>query len=117
MLDPIGLSLANFDVTGKWRDTYADGHVIDATSEYKGEPINGLRDLAQHVAAEPTFLTCPTQKLFSYALRRTPGRDDRHVIERLGEAWSAGSIHQLVKLVALSDAFRFRHGDIEEAGE
>ena len=114
MLDPIGLSLENFDVIGRWRDTYEDGHVIDATAEYQGEPINGLQDLAQRVALEPSFLRCPTEKMLSYALRRTPHGDDLKLAGRVVDAWDAGSIRDLVKLVATSDAFRFRRGANEE---
>lgn len=116
LLDPIGLALENFDVVGQWRDTYEDGHVIDATADYKGTPIEGLEQLAHSVAADPTFLHCPTEKLLSYALRRTPRGDDLDLRDRVDEAWAAGSIRELVKLVVTSDAFRFRRGEVDEEG-
>jgi hypothetical protein len=116
LLDPIGLALENFDVIGQWRDTYENGHVIDATADYQGTPIEGLEQLAHSVAADPTFLHCPTEKLLSYALRRTPRGDDLDLRDRLDEAWAAGSIRELVALVVTSDAFRFRRGEVDEEG-
>lgn len=116
LLDPIGLSLENFDAVGQWRDAYENGHVIDASADYQGTPIEGLEELAHSVAADPTFLRCPTEKILSYALRRTPRGDDLDLRDRLDEAWAAGSIRELVRLVVTSDAFRFRRGEVDEEG-
>ena len=30
-LDPLGFALENFDITGRWRDSYANGRDVDAT--------------------------------------------------------------------------------------
>jgi len=116
LLDPIGLSLENFDVTGAWRDRYEDDYEIDASVDYRGEPINGLIDLAHRVSEEPTFMECPSEKMVAYALRRTPEGDDRKIVGEISDEWDVGSIRELVKLVVASDAFRFRRGisDTEE---
>ena len=111
MLDPIGLSLENFDAIGSWRDTYEDGYVIDASSELGGVAIDGLLELAPAVAQSPAFTNCPPQKLSSYALRRVASGDDRKFITAIAESWDSGSIRDLVKLVVTSEAFRFRRGE------
>src|SRR5439155_11851036 len=47
MIDPIGLALENFDVTGAWR-IKDNGMPVDAASAlYDGSPLNGPADLRQ----------------------------------------------------------------------
>src|SRR5205807_2099068 len=47
MIDPIGLALENFDVTGAWR-IKDNGMPVDATSVfYDGSPLTGPEDLRQ----------------------------------------------------------------------
>lgn len=110
LLDPIGLSLENYDAIGAWRDHYRNDYEIDAAVDYRGQPIEGLVDLAQQVSQEPSFVRCPSEKILAYALRRAPQGDDPQIADELSEDWSAGSIRDLVELVVTSDAFRFRRG-------
>ncbi len=71
VIDPLGLALDNFDVTGKWR-IKDNGVPIDASGElYDGTKIDGpagLRDaLLKHKQA---VLTSFTERLLTYALGR-----------------------------------------------
>ncbi|MEM9452700.1 MAG: DUF1592 domain-containing protein [Myxococcota bacterium] len=116
LLDPIGLSLENYDAIGAWRDHYRNDYEIDAAVDYRGQPIEGLIELAEQVSLEPGFMRCPSEKVLSYALRRPPQGDDREFAEEISEDWGVGSIRDLVKLVVTSDAFRFRRG-ISQAEE
>jgi hypothetical protein len=71
VIDPIGLALENFDVTGAWR-TKDGGTPIDASGElYDGTPIDGplaLRDAL--LRRSDTFLLTFTESLLTYALGR-----------------------------------------------
>ena len=71
MMDPIGLALENFDVTGAWR-IKDSGVPIDATGElYDGTPLAGPADLrAALVARSETFITTFTENLMAYAIGR-----------------------------------------------
>ncbi len=71
MMDPIGLALENFDVTGAWR-IKDSGVPIDASGElYDGTPLAGPADLrAALVARSETFITTFTENLLAYALGR-----------------------------------------------
>ena len=71
MMDPIGLALENFDVTGAWR-IKDNGVPIDASGElYDGTPLAGPADLrAALVARSDTFITTFTESLMAYALGR-----------------------------------------------
>ena len=71
MMDPIGLALENFDVTGAWR-IKDNGVPIDASGElYDGTPLAGPGDLrAALMARSETFITTFTESLMAYALGR-----------------------------------------------
>jgi hypothetical protein len=71
IMDPIGLSLENFDLTGKWRDA-DQGVRIDASAELvDGTKLNGPSSLrAALLDRSDVFLTTMTEKLMTYGLGR-----------------------------------------------
>jgi mono/diheme cytochrome c family protein len=71
IMDPIGLSLDNFDVDGSWR-TEDSGHAIDATGELvDGSKVDGVVTLRRALMAHPdVFVRTMTEKLLIYALGR-----------------------------------------------
>jgi hypothetical protein len=71
VIDPIGLSFENFDVTGAWR-ARDGGNLVDPASElYDGTPINGVADLRDAILSRPeVFYRIFTQNMMSYALGR-----------------------------------------------
>jgi hypothetical protein len=71
IMDPIGLSLENFDAIGRWR-TVDDGNPIDASGQLvDGTPINGVTGLRQaFLKYSPQFVRMLTEKLLIYALGR-----------------------------------------------
>jgi Protein of unknown function (DUF1592)/Protein of unknown function (DUF1588)/Protein of unknown function (DUF1585)/Protein of unknown function (DUF1587)/Protein of unknown function (DUF1595)/Planctomycete cytochrome C len=70
-MDPLGLSLENFDAIGQWRTTDA-GHAIDASGVLlDGTKVDGPRELRQALLAQRTqFIKTVTEKLLTYALGR-----------------------------------------------
>jgi mono/diheme cytochrome c family protein len=70
-MDPLGLSLENFDAIGQWRTTDA-GHAIDASGVLlDGTKVDGPRELRQALLAQKTqFVKAVTDKLLTYALGR-----------------------------------------------
>ena len=70
-MDPLGLSLENFDAIGQWRTTDA-GQAIDASGVLlDGTKVNGPRELRQALVAQKTqFVKTVTGKLLTYALGR-----------------------------------------------
>ena len=71
VIDPIGLSLENFDVTGQYR-IKDNGTPIDASGQlYDGTTLNGPSGLvAALVKRKTTVLTTFTESLMTYALGR-----------------------------------------------
>jgi hypothetical protein len=70
-MDPLGLSLENFDAIGRWRATDA-GQAIDASGVLlDGTKVEGPRELRQALVAQKTqFVKTVTDKLLTYALGR-----------------------------------------------
>jgi hypothetical protein len=70
-MDPLGLSLENFDAIGQWRTTDA-GHAIDPSGVLlDGTRVAGPRELRQALLAQKTqFVKAVTEKLLTYALGR-----------------------------------------------
>jgi hypothetical protein len=85
MIDPIGLALENFDVTGQWRTwdkTYATsatgervhtgGIPIDSKTQlYDGTPLDGPASLRNAILSHSdAFIGTFTEKLMSFAIGR-----------------------------------------------
>src|SRR6185295_14319495 len=77
IMDPIGLSLENFDAVGAWRTRDGDsvtgpGTPIDAAGELlDGSKVNGVVSLRQALLRQPDlFVGTVTEKLMIYALGR-----------------------------------------------
>jgi hypothetical protein len=71
VIDPIGLSLDHFDVTGAWRIKDRGVQVNVAGELYDGTKLNGAGDLrAALVAKFDVVVTHLTERLLSYALGR-----------------------------------------------
>ena len=71
LMDPIGLTLENFDAIGRWR-VNDSGYRIDPSAEmYDGTPLNGPVSLREAVLARSdAFIGTFTEHLLSYGLGR-----------------------------------------------
>jgi hypothetical protein len=71
IMDPIGLSLENFDVVGAWRAEEA-GAPIDASGQLvDGTQVDGIVTLRKALMAHPdVFVRTMTEKMLIYALGR-----------------------------------------------
>ena len=81
VIDPLGLALENFDVTGKWR-SHDRGVTVDPTGElYDGTSIDGPAGLrAALLKYEPVLWRNFTENLMTYALGRQVEYYDMPVI-------------------------------------
>ncbi|HTE44527.1 MAG TPA: DUF1592 domain-containing protein, partial [Gemmatimonadaceae bacterium] len=108
-MDPIGLALDNFDVTGRWR-TRENGSPVDTRGElYDGTPITNLTELQTALLKRPTPLIRNfTQNLMAYAIGRRVEYYDGPAIRRIASdaAASGYRAQDFVLGVVKSDAFR-----------
>ncbi|NNM31493.1 MAG: DUF1592 domain-containing protein [Gemmatimonadetes bacterium] len=84
VIDPIGLALENYDVTGAWRIKDA-GNPVDPVGElYDGSPIQGPDDLREALLARSeVFLGTFTENLMAYALGRRVEFYDMPVVRQV----------------------------------
>jgi hypothetical protein len=111
VMDPIGLALDNFDVTGKWR-IRENGVPLDTQSTfYDGTQISTPADLSGVLLMRPIPLVREfTENLMAYALGRRAEYYDQPVIrEIVAEAGKNDyRMSSLIMGVILSDAFRMK---------
>ncbi len=84
VIDPLGLALENFDVTGKWR-IKDNGMPVDASGTlYDGTPMNGAAGLRTALLKhQDVFLLSFTENLMTYALGRRIEAPDMWAVRRL----------------------------------
>lgn len=82
-IDPVGLSLEQYDPQGLWRTTYANGAPIVTNLELDGRVVRNPTDLSQAVEALPDYRRCVADKLLTFSLNRGPREEEQCVMEEL----------------------------------
>jgi hypothetical protein len=113
VIDPYGLALENFTVTGRWRDHDEDADApIDARTELPGgKAIEGPVELTQALLARPDqFVQALTQTLMMYALGREIEYFDMPQVRAVVRAAAAEDYRfsAIVAGIVRSDAFRMQ---------
>jgi hypothetical protein len=112
LIDPIGLALDNFDVTGKWR-LRENGSSLDTRGDfYDGTPVNSPAELVSAIMKRPLPLVRTfTENLMAYAVgRRMEYYDSPAIREIVREAEEDGTypVASIIMGVVTSDAFRLK---------
>jgi hypothetical protein len=116
IMDPIGFTLENFDLVGRWRTT--DGGVpIDATSQlFDGTPLDGPASLRRALLDRSTvFVRTMTEKLMVYGTGRALKYDDMPVVRKIARdaARDDNRFSTLVLGIVRSDPFQTRMKRVE----
>jgi hypothetical protein len=110
-MDPLGLSLENFDAIGQWRTTDA-GRPIDASGVLlDGTKVDGPRELRQALTAQKTlFAKAVTEKLLTYALGRGLEYYDAPAVRSIQRSAAAGGYRwsSLLQAIVKSAPFQMR---------
>ncbi len=111
LIDPLGLVLENFDVTGRWRTADPETKVaIDPTTQLtSGAVLRTPTDLRQYLTRQPDlFPTVVTKRLMMYALNRELEYYDMPQVRKIVRDAAARdySFAALVTGVVNSDEFR-----------
>jgi hypothetical protein len=119
-MDPIGLALDHFDVTGQWR-IRENGAELDTRGElYDGTKVSTPAELRQALLARPIPLVRNfTQNLMAYALGRRLEYYDQPAVRRIvNQAETNGyRFSEFVVGLVKSDAFRMRRVPAASASE
>jgi hypothetical protein len=113
VIDPYGLALENFTVTGQWRDVdkQADAPIDAHTELSNGTKHNGPIDLREALLARSDqFVQALTIKLMMYALGRQLEYEDMPQVRAIVHAAAKQDYRfaALVQGVVQSDAFRMQ---------
>ena len=115
VIDPIGLALDNFDVTGAWR-IKENLNEIDPSGElYDGSPINGPAGLRDVILKRPTvFRRTLAKNLMAYALGRRVEYYDMPTIREMerNAAENGDRMSDYIVGVVMSPAFRMSRGAV-----
>jgi hypothetical protein len=119
IMDPIGFSLENFDLIGRWR-SIDNGLPIDTESTMvDGTVIDSPATLRTALLARPdAFMASISERLLMYALGRELAYYDGPAVRKIiKQANAAGfTMAALVKAVAMSDPFQQRI-KLDETGQ
>jgi len=113
LIDPPGLALENFDVTGKWRDADPVSKIaIDAKTELtSGDKLEGPAGLRRHLnERQDQFPTTVTKRLMMYALNREIEYYDMPQVRQIvrSSATQNYTLASIITGVVNSDAFRLQ---------
>jgi hypothetical protein len=112
--DPIGVSLENYDLIGRWRDSEMGEKIVPNEQTVSGETLTGVDDLRKLFASRPDkFYRGITQKLMTYAIGRGLQPYDAVTIDRIADelARNDGKFSALLLGIVTSPQFQKRRGD------
>ena len=113
-IDPIGLALDNFDVTGKWR-VRENGAPLDTRGDfYDGTPVSNPEELVNALLVRPIPLVRTfTENLLAFAVGRRVEPFDQPTVRRITRLAEADDYRMasLIMGVIRSDAFQRKRGD------
>jgi mono/diheme cytochrome c family protein len=113
-MDPIGLSLDSFDVTGRWRER-ENGMPLDTRGDYyDGTQVTNLDQLAAALLRRPEPLVRNfTENLMAYALGRRVETFDQPAVRAISRQAAANGyrMSSFILGVVKSDAFQKRRVD------
>ncbi len=107
LMDPLGLTLENFDAVGAFRPT-ENGLTIDAGGDFDGTPFNGPVELGKLLATSPKVSECLVRNLYRYATGHAELPSEEAVIVSLSDRFAAGGhdFQGLMLDLVSSDGFR-----------
>jgi len=115
MIDPIGLALENFDVTGAWR-IKDNGMPVDASGAlYDGTPLASPADLRQALLKRSRVLVQNfVENLMTFALGRRLGYADMPAVRSIVRQGDAADqrLSAYVLAIVKSPAFRMKSADV-----
>jgi hypothetical protein len=106
IMDPLGLTLENFDGLGLFR-TQESGAPIDASGSLDGLDFNTPAGLAQALHDHPETPRCLVEKMYRFAVGRDTRIEERPYMDYLIESFRSGGyrVPDLMRRIALSQNF------------
>ena len=108
-IDPLGFALENYDLLGRWRDTYRTGLKVDASGVLFGKhpfkDVVGFKDAV--LAEKDVFAKAFTKHLLSYGLGRELIVSERVAVDEIVKASESNNykLRDLIKHTAVHLVF------------
>ncbi len=109
-MDPIGFGLENFDLIGRWRDSYSDGVTVDASGQLPdGQSFSTASELATILSQDERFPKCVVKKLVTYSLGRTLSDKEQCLIDSMSQKFSESNydLLLLIEEIVFSGSFNY----------
>jgi hypothetical protein len=117
-MDPIGLALDNFDVTGRWR-VRENGMPLDTRGQlYDGTPVENPEDLRVALLKRPApLIRTFTENLMAYALGRRVEYYDKATVRAIARQAEAKGYRMSSFIIGVvhSDAFQMKKEPVIES--
>jgi Protein of unknown function (DUF1592)/Protein of unknown function (DUF1588)/Protein of unknown function (DUF1595)/Protein of unknown function (DUF1585)/Protein of unknown function (DUF1587) len=106
LMDPLGLTLENFDGVGAFR-AQENGAPIDASGTFDGKEFQGAQGLGQAIHDSPQTPRCLVDKMYRSAAGRKATPDERPYVDYLNQTFNADSyrVPDLMRAIAVSRSF------------
>ena len=106
LTDPLGLGLEQFDGAGQHRVVENDAP-IDVSGDLDGVKFTDPASFGAALRANPAVPSCLVNRLYAYAVGRTPAKDEQGLVAHLQERFAAAGYRYpaLLREIASSDAF------------
>lgn len=106
-MDPLGVSLENFDAIGAFRTTEA-GLAIDARAVFEGQTFEGPRQLGELLREREEIGACFARRFFRHGMGHLESEAEERAVRDLIDAFRASDhrFQALVVALVTSDAFR-----------
>jgi hypothetical protein len=117
LMDPIGLSLENFDGIGRWRDVDGGARINASSTLWDGTEVSGPAGLRQAIVSRPDqFARTTTEMLLTYALGRGLEYSDMPVVRTIvrDAARREYRFSALVTGIVTSVPFQMKSAKVEE---
>src|SRR5262249_24533601 len=88
LMDPLGLTLENFDAIGQLRTT-DQGLPIDVSGNLDGTSFNGPIELGQLLSQSPAAATCMLRSIYRYATGHVEVASEAPLLADLGQRFRA----------------------------
>jgi hypothetical protein len=108
LMDPLGLTLENFDAIGKFRSTDRE-QPIDVSGSLDGKDFSGPIELGQMIADKPETAACLVRNIYRYGTGHVEIATEAVVLDELTDRFRGGGhrLRELMLDLVASDAFRY----------
>ncbi|WP_426755722.1 DUF1592 domain-containing protein [Myxococcus sp. Y35] len=118
LMDPLGLSLENFDPIGRWRLQEVSGAPVDATGDMPdGNVLNGVRDMQAYLKEDPKLTTCIAEHMLTYATGRGMEAADHCAVKNVATQAEARGGRLVDYILSIVSSSHFTQRGAEEGGQ